>query len=162
PSRGRGWRWRAFGSGRPWAPGVYPGKWRREGVAVPLSAPAPPSTVAACQGPGACYAFAYGGYTVPGCDCPDRARAGPNRSLRPQIHRRRRRNGRTDPPPQRPSGVAQPRGRRDPPDRPAARERGRLMASIDIEVAGRRYNVACRDGEEAHLHSVAAMVDQRA
>ena len=36
------------------------------------------------------------------------------------------------------------------------------MASIDIEVAGRRYNVACRDGEEAHLHAVAAMVDQRA
>jgi cell division protein ZapA len=36
------------------------------------------------------------------------------------------------------------------------------MASIDIEVAGRRYNVACRDGEEGHLHSVAAMVDQRA
>ncbi len=36
------------------------------------------------------------------------------------------------------------------------------MASVDIEVAGRRYNVACRDGEEAHLQSVAAMVDQRA
>ena len=36
------------------------------------------------------------------------------------------------------------------------------MATIDIEVGGRRYNVACRDGEEAHLHSVAAMVDQRA
>jgi len=36
------------------------------------------------------------------------------------------------------------------------------MATIDIEVAGRRYNVACRDGEEAHLRSVAAMVDQRA
>ena len=36
------------------------------------------------------------------------------------------------------------------------------MATIDIEVAGRRYNVACRDGEEPHLHSVAAMVDQRA
>jgi cell division protein ZapA len=36
------------------------------------------------------------------------------------------------------------------------------MANIDIEVAGRRYNVACRDGEEQHLHSVAAMVDQRA
>ena len=36
------------------------------------------------------------------------------------------------------------------------------MASIDIEVAGRRYNVACRDGEEAHLQAVAAMVDQRA
>lgn len=36
------------------------------------------------------------------------------------------------------------------------------MATIDIEVAGRRYNVACRDGEETHLHSVASMVDQRA
>ena len=36
------------------------------------------------------------------------------------------------------------------------------MANIDIEVAGRRYNVACRDGEEQHLHSVAAMVNQRA
>jgi cell division protein ZapA len=36
------------------------------------------------------------------------------------------------------------------------------MANIDIEVAGRRYNVACRDGEEAHLHSVAAEVDRRA
>jgi cell division protein ZapA len=36
------------------------------------------------------------------------------------------------------------------------------MATVDIEVAGRRYNVACRDGEEAHLHSVASMVDQRA
>jgi cell division protein ZapA len=36
------------------------------------------------------------------------------------------------------------------------------MATVDIEVAGRRYNVACRDGEETHLHSVAAMVDQRA
>ena len=36
------------------------------------------------------------------------------------------------------------------------------MANIDIEVAGRRYNVACRDGEVAHLHSVAAEVDRRA
>jgi cell division protein ZapA len=36
------------------------------------------------------------------------------------------------------------------------------MASIDIEIAGRRYDVACRDGEEDHLHSVAAMVNQRA
>ena len=36
------------------------------------------------------------------------------------------------------------------------------MANIDIEIAGRRYSVACRDGEEAHLHSVAAMVDKRA
>lgn len=36
------------------------------------------------------------------------------------------------------------------------------MASIDIEIAGRRYDVACRDGEEAHLFSVAAEVDRRA
>jgi cell division protein ZapA len=36
------------------------------------------------------------------------------------------------------------------------------MANIDIEVAGRRYNVACRDGEEDHLHAVAAEVDRRA
>jgi cell division protein ZapA len=36
------------------------------------------------------------------------------------------------------------------------------MANIDIEVAGRRYNVACRDGEEDHLRSLAALVDRRA
>ena len=36
------------------------------------------------------------------------------------------------------------------------------MANIDIEVAGRRYSVACRDGEEDHLRSVAAEVDRRA
>ena len=36
------------------------------------------------------------------------------------------------------------------------------MANIEIEVAGRRYTVACRDGEEAHLASVAALVDKRA
>ena len=36
------------------------------------------------------------------------------------------------------------------------------MANIDIEVAGRSYNVACRDGEESHLRALAAIVDQRA
>ena len=36
------------------------------------------------------------------------------------------------------------------------------MANIDVDVAGRRYSVSCRDGEEDHLRSVAAMVDQRA
>ena len=30
------------------------------------------------------------------------------------------------------------------------------MANIDVEIAGRRYDVACRDGEEEHLRSVAA------
>ena len=36
------------------------------------------------------------------------------------------------------------------------------MANIDLEIAGRRYNVACRDGEEEHLRSLAAVVDRRA
>jgi cell division protein ZapA len=36
------------------------------------------------------------------------------------------------------------------------------MANIDIEVAGRSYNVSCRDGEEAHLLSLAAIVNKRA
>ncbi|HZG46469.1 MAG TPA: cell division protein ZapA [Allosphingosinicella sp.] len=36
------------------------------------------------------------------------------------------------------------------------------MANIEIEIAARRYAVACRDGEEEHLRSVAALVDKRA
>jgi cell division protein ZapA len=36
------------------------------------------------------------------------------------------------------------------------------MASVDIEIAARRYSVACRDGEEDHLRSVAALVDRKA
>ncbi|HEY5713710.1 MAG TPA: cell division protein ZapA [Allosphingosinicella sp.] len=36
------------------------------------------------------------------------------------------------------------------------------MANISIEIAGRHYDVACRDGEQEHLQSVAAMVNQRA
>jgi cell division protein ZapA len=36
------------------------------------------------------------------------------------------------------------------------------MSNIDVEVAGRRYSVACRDGEEEHLRGLAAIVDQRA
>jgi cell division protein ZapA len=36
------------------------------------------------------------------------------------------------------------------------------MANIDVEVAGRRYSVACRDGEEEHLRGLAATVDRRA
>ena len=34
------------------------------------------------------------------------------------------------------------------------------MASV--EVAGRRYDVACRDGEEEHLLALATVVDRRA
>jgi len=36
------------------------------------------------------------------------------------------------------------------------------MANIDVEIAGRHYSVACRDGEEAHLRALAAVVDRRA
>ena len=36
------------------------------------------------------------------------------------------------------------------------------MASVEIEIATRKYAVACRDGEEAHLRSVAAIVDRKA
>lgn len=36
------------------------------------------------------------------------------------------------------------------------------MATIDVEIAQRRYSVACRDGEEEHLRSVASVVDAKA
>lgn len=36
------------------------------------------------------------------------------------------------------------------------------MASVDIEIAARKYAVACREGEQEHLRSVAALVDQKA
>lgn len=33
------------------------------------------------------------------------------------------------------------------------------MAEVEINIAGRPYRVACRDGEEANLRSAAALVD---
>ena len=36
------------------------------------------------------------------------------------------------------------------------------MASIELEVGGRKYTLACRDGEETHLRSVAGVVDRKA
>jgi cell division protein ZapA len=36
------------------------------------------------------------------------------------------------------------------------------MAMVEIEVASRRYSIACRDGEEPHLRDVAALVDSKA
>ena len=36
------------------------------------------------------------------------------------------------------------------------------MAHVDLEIAGRRYTVACRDGEEEHLRGLAALIDRRA
>ena len=36
------------------------------------------------------------------------------------------------------------------------------MAMVEIEVAGRRYSIACRDGEEPHLLEVASLVDRKA
>ncbi len=37
-----------------------------------------------------------------------------------------------------------------------------MVASVDVEIASRSYSVACRDGEEAHLKSLAAIVDRKA
>lgn len=36
------------------------------------------------------------------------------------------------------------------------------MASIEVEVGGRKYTASCRDGEEDHLRRLAALVDERA
>ena len=36
------------------------------------------------------------------------------------------------------------------------------MASVDVEIASRSYSIACRDGEEPHLRSLAAIVDRKA
>lgn len=36
------------------------------------------------------------------------------------------------------------------------------MASVEVEIGARKYSVACRDGEEEHLRSVAALVDKKA
>ena len=36
------------------------------------------------------------------------------------------------------------------------------MASVDLEIAGRRYAIACRDGEEEHLREVGAIIDKKA
>lgn len=36
------------------------------------------------------------------------------------------------------------------------------MASVEVEIAARKYAVSCRDGEEDHLRSVAAIVDGKA
>jgi cell division protein ZapA len=36
------------------------------------------------------------------------------------------------------------------------------MASVEVEVAARKYIVACREGEQDHLRSVAAIVDAKA
>ena len=36
------------------------------------------------------------------------------------------------------------------------------MAQVDIQIGGRPYELACRDGEEEHLRSIARMLDQKA
>lgn len=36
------------------------------------------------------------------------------------------------------------------------------MGMVAFTVSGRRYELACRDGEEARLRTLAAMVDQKA
>jgi cell division protein ZapA len=36
------------------------------------------------------------------------------------------------------------------------------MAQVALSVGGRRYELACRDGEEPHLEALARMVDAKA
>ncbi len=36
------------------------------------------------------------------------------------------------------------------------------MADVDLLIAGRQYNIACRDGGEAHLKALARHVDEKA
>lgn len=36
------------------------------------------------------------------------------------------------------------------------------MAQVDIQIGGRQYELACRDGEENHLRSIAQMLDRKA
>jgi cell division protein ZapA len=36
------------------------------------------------------------------------------------------------------------------------------MAEVDLTVGGRHYNIACRDGGEDHLRTIAAHVDRKA
>jgi cell division protein ZapA len=35
------------------------------------------------------------------------------------------------------------------------------MADVDINIAGRSYRIACRDGEEENLRTAAGLVDQK-
>ncbi len=35
------------------------------------------------------------------------------------------------------------------------------MADVEINIAGRSYRIACRDGEEENLRTAAGLVDQR-
>ena len=36
------------------------------------------------------------------------------------------------------------------------------MAQVSLTVGGRRYDLACRDGEEEHLQMLAGLVDRKA
>lgn len=36
------------------------------------------------------------------------------------------------------------------------------MATVELTIAGRRHDLSCRDGEEAHLRAIAAIVDAKA
>ena len=36
------------------------------------------------------------------------------------------------------------------------------MANVDVQIGGRPYSIACRDGEEEHLRGLARTVDRKA
>jgi cell division protein ZapA len=35
------------------------------------------------------------------------------------------------------------------------------MAQVTLAIGGNNYDVACRDGEEPHLHAIASIVDKK-
>lgn len=35
------------------------------------------------------------------------------------------------------------------------------MAEVELDIGGRRYAMACRDGEEARFHRLAAIIDEK-
>src|SRR5579863_5376709 len=44
-------------------------------------------------------------------------------------------------------------------ERPSSLEKARAMAQVSVTIDGRKYRLACNEGEEARLESLAGMVD---
>jgi cell division protein ZapA len=40
-------------------------------------------------------------------------------------------------------------------------EKGRAMSQVSVSIDGRKYRLACNEGEEARLESLAGMIDQK-
>jgi len=40
-------------------------------------------------------------------------------------------------------------------------EKARAMSQVSVSIAGRKYRLACNEGEEARLESLAGMIDEK-